>query len=58
MDTPGFKTIIYPAEYGELSADALRHANLLVLAPLPSVRFGTPPTRFLTVSGPGRFDSA
>lgn len=28
-DTPGFKTIICPVDFGELSAYALRHANLL-----------------------------
>lgn len=31
MDIPGFKTILCPVDYCELSADALRHANLLVL---------------------------
>ena len=29
MDTPGFKTILCPVDFGELSAHALRHANLL-----------------------------
>lgn len=29
MDTAGFKTILCPVDFGELSAHALRHANLL-----------------------------
>ena len=29
MDTPGFKTILCPVDFGELSAHALRHASLL-----------------------------
>jgi nucleotide-binding universal stress UspA family protein len=29
MDTPGFKTILCPVDFGKLSAHALRHANLL-----------------------------
>ena len=29
MDTPGFKTILCPVDFGELSAHALRHTNLL-----------------------------
>jgi nucleotide-binding universal stress UspA family protein len=29
MDTPVFKTILCPVDFGELSAHALRHANLL-----------------------------
>jgi nucleotide-binding universal stress UspA family protein len=29
MDTPGFKAILCPVDFGELSAHALRHANLL-----------------------------
>jgi nucleotide-binding universal stress UspA family protein len=29
MDTPGLKTILCPVDFGELSAHALRHANLL-----------------------------
>ena len=29
MDTPGFKTILCPVDFSELSAHALRHANLL-----------------------------
>jgi nucleotide-binding universal stress UspA family protein len=29
MDTPGFKTILCPVDFGELSAHALQHANLL-----------------------------
>src|ERR1017187_5286829 len=29
MDTPGFKTILCPVDFGELSAHALRHANLV-----------------------------
>jgi nucleotide-binding universal stress UspA family protein len=29
MDTPGFRTILCPVDFGELSAHALRHANLL-----------------------------
>jgi nucleotide-binding universal stress UspA family protein len=29
MDTPGFKTILCPVDFGELSAHALRHAQLL-----------------------------
>src|ERR1039458_1224422 len=29
MDTPGFKTILCPVAFGDLSAHALRHASLL-----------------------------
>ena len=29
MDTAGFKTILCPVDFGELSAHALRHASLL-----------------------------